>query len=182
MLRPTALIGVSTVPKLFTRPVVEAMARLNRRPIVFACSNPTSRAECTAEEAYTWSDGRAVFASGSPFPPVRLGDRVLRAGAGQQRLHLPRAGHGRVRHGGAARDRRDVPGGGAALAGQVSPRDLELGLVYPPMSEILQSSLPVATAVAEVIFDRGLARVPRPADVRAFLEAKAYRPAYRSLV
>ncbi len=181
-LRPTALIGVSTVPKLFTRPVVEAMARLNRRPVVFACSNPTSRAECTAEEAYTWSDGRAVFASGSPFPPVRLGDRVLVPGQGNNVTIFPALGMAVY-----ATEARRVTDemfleAARALAGQVSPRDLELGLVYPPMSEILQSSLPVATAVAEVIFDRGLARVPRPADVRAFLEAKAYRPAYRSLV
>jgi malate dehydrogenase (oxaloacetate-decarboxylating)(NADP+) len=69
-----------------------------------------------------------------------------------------------------------------ALAERVSPRDLDLGMVYPPMSEILPSSLAVAAAVAEVIFDRGLARVARPADLRGFLEAKAYRPAYQSLV
>jgi malate dehydrogenase (oxaloacetate-decarboxylating)(NADP+) len=70
-IKPTAIIGVSTVAKAFNQPVIEAMARINQRPIIFPYSNPTSRSECTAEEAYRWSEGRAVFASGSPFPPVR---------------------------------------------------------------------------------------------------------------
>jgi malate dehydrogenase (oxaloacetate-decarboxylating)(NADP+) len=65
-IRPTGIIGVSTVPKLFNQAVIEAMAEINERPIIFPYSNPTSRSECTAEEAYRWSNGRAVFASGSP--------------------------------------------------------------------------------------------------------------------
>src|SRR5262245_12165208 len=74
-LRPTGIIGVSTVPKLFTREVIEAMASINERPMIFPFSNPTSRSECTAEEAYGWSGGRAIFASGSPFPPVEVAGR-----------------------------------------------------------------------------------------------------------
>ena len=181
-LRPTALIGVSTVPKLFTRPIVEAMARINRRPIVFAFSNPTSRTECSAEEAYAWSDGRAVFASGSPFPPVLLGDRVFVPGQGNNVHIYP--GVGMAVYATEARRVTDEVFLRVArtLAALVSPQDLDLGLVYPPLSKILQSSLEIATTAAEVIFDSGLARTPRPADVRAFVEAKAYRPQYRSLV
>ncbi len=181
-LRPTALLGVSTVPKLFTRPIIEAMTRLNRRPIVFAFSNPTSRTECSAEEAYTWSDGRAVFASGSPFPPVLREDRVFVPGQGNNVHIYP--GVGMAVYATEARRVTDEVFLRAArtLAGLVSPQDLDLGLVYPPMSRILQSSFHVATAVAEAIFDRGLrARRGRP-TCRAFLEAKAYRPQYRSLV
>jgi malate dehydrogenase (oxaloacetate-decarboxylating)(NADP+) len=181
-LRPTALIGVSTVFKLFSRAVIEAMARINRRPIIFAYSNPTSRSECSAEEAYWWSEGRAVFAGGSPFPPVRFGDRIFTPGQGNNVYIFPAVGMAVY-----ATEARRVTDemflrAAQALAAQVTPQDLELGLVYPPMSKILQSSLHVAAATAEVIFDRDLAGVPRPADVKGFVEAKAYKPEYRSLV
>jgi malate dehydrogenase (oxaloacetate-decarboxylating)(NADP+) len=91
-LRPTGIIGVSTVPKLFTREVIEAMARINERPIIFPYSNPTSRSECTAEEAYRWSGGRAVFASGSPSPPVELGGRRFVPGQGNNVYIFPAMG------------------------------------------------------------------------------------------
>ena len=125
-IRPTGIIGVSTVPKLFTREVIEAMAQINERPIVFPYSNPTSRSECTAEEAYRWSDGRAVFASGSPFPPVEIAGHEVRAGPGKQRLHLPGDGHGSVRHRSDAGHRGDVHHrgkGGCRTGDRRGPRD-----------------------------------------------------------
>jgi malate dehydrogenase (oxaloacetate-decarboxylating)(NADP+) len=181
-LRPTALIGVSTVGKLFNRPVIEAMARLNPRPIIFACSNPTSRSECSAQEAYEWSEGRAIFASGSPFAPVQWDGKTFVPGQGNNVYIYPALGMAIY-----ATEARRVTDemflvAARALAEQVTPEHLDMGLVYPPQSVILQTSLQVAARIAELIFARGLARVERPADVRALIEAKVYRPAYQPLL
>jgi malate dehydrogenase (oxaloacetate-decarboxylating)(NADP+) len=91
-IKPTGVIGVSTVPKLFNQQVIQAMARINERPIIFPYSNPTSRSECTAEEAYKWSCGRAIFASGSPFPPVAFGGQKFIPGQGNNVYIFPAMG------------------------------------------------------------------------------------------
>ena len=91
-IKPTAIVGVSTVPKLFNQQVIEAMAEINERPIIFPYSNPTSRSECTAEEAYRWSDGRAIVASGSPFPPVEINGRTFVPGQGNNVYVFPALG------------------------------------------------------------------------------------------
>ena len=179
-LRPTAVIGVSTVPKLFSQPVIEAMAAINERPIIFPYSNPTSRSECTAEEAYRWSDGRAIFASGSPFPPVEVEGRTFAPGQGNNVYIFPAMGMAVF-----ATEARRVTDemfivAAKAVAEQVTEQDLELGLIYPPQSRIQAASLHVAVRIAERIFDDGLARVERPTDVRALIESRAYYPAYRT--
>jgi len=176
--RPTAIIGVSAVPKLFTREVIEAMARINDRPIIFPYSNPTSRSECTAEEAYRWSGGRAVFASGSPFPPVEIAGRRFVPGQGNNVCIFPAMAMA-VFATEATRVTEDMFIVAArAIADQVSEEDLAVGLIYPPHSEIRDVSLRVAERVATAVFDQGLACVPRPDDVRALIRERAYRPVY----
>jgi malate dehydrogenase (oxaloacetate-decarboxylating)(NADP+) len=177
-LRPTGIIGVSTVPKLFNQQVIESMAEINERPIIFPYSNPTSRSECTAEEAYRWSKGRAVFASGSPFPPVEIGGRTLVPGQGNNVYIFPAMGMAVL----ATEARRVTEEmfivAAKAVAEQVTEENLSIGLIYPPQSRILDASLHVATRLAAYIFDKGLARVPRPQDIKAFIRERAYRPAY----
>ena len=180
MLKPTGIIGVSTVPKLFNRQVIETMTQINERPIIFPYSNPTSRSECTAEEAYNWSGGRAIFASGSPFPPVELGGRTFVPGQGNNVYIFPAMGMAVF-----ATEATRVTGemfivAAKAVAEQVTEESLATGLIYPPQSRILEASLHVARRIAEYIFGNGLARVPRPDDIEAHIRACAYRPVYNA--
>ncbi len=180
LIRPSAIIGVSTVAKAFNRAVIESMARINQRPIVFPFSNPTSHSECTAEEAYTWSGGRAVFASGSPFPPVRVGDKMFVPGQGNNVYIFPAIGMGVY----ATRATRVTDemfiAAAQGVAERVTKADLEVGLIYPPQAELLETELHAAERVAEVVLRRGLAGIEPPRDLRSFIRAKAYRPSYRS--
>jgi len=177
-LKPTGIIGVSGVPKLFTREVIETMAALNERPIIFPYSNPTSRSEATAEEVYRWSDGRAIFASGSPFSPVEFAGRRLVPGQGNNVYIFPAMGMAIY----ATEAKRVTEQlfliAARALAEQVSEENLAADLIYPPQSDILRASLHVAERIATGIFDQGLAGVPRPDDIGALIRARAYKPVY----
>lgn len=177
-LRPTGIIGVSTVPKLFNQQVIEAMAEINERPIIFPYSNPTSRSECTAEEAYRWSAGRAIFASGSPFPPVELNGQRFVPGQGNNVYIFPAIGMAVFATEATRVTEEMFIIAARAVAEQVSDASLATGLIYPPQSHILEASLHVATKVAAYIFDKGLARVARPPDIDAHIRAVAYRPVY----
>ena len=157
-LRPTGIIGVSAVPKLFTREVIETMASINERPIIFPYSNPTSRSEATAEEVYRWSAGRAIFASGSPFPPVEFAGRRFVPGQGNNVYIFPAMGMAIY----ATEAKRVTEElfiiAARALAEQVSDENLASGLIYPPQTDILSASLHVAERIATGIFEQGLAR------------------------
>jgi malate dehydrogenase (oxaloacetate-decarboxylating)(NADP+) len=177
-LRPTGIIGVSAVPKLFTREAIRAMARINERPIIFPYSNPTSRSECTAEEAYRWSDGRAVFASGSPFPPVEIGGRRFVPGQGNNVYIFPAMGMAVFATEATRVTEEMFLIAAQAVSEQVTDENLSIGLIYPPQSQILEASLHVAERIAACIFDQGLAGVPRPDDIGALIRTRVYRPAY----
>ena len=181
-LKPTAIIGVAAVGKTFTREVLEEMARINQRPIVFALSNPTSQAECTAQEAYLWTGGRALFACGSPFDAVTLEGRTHVPRQGNNSYIFPGVGLGLV----ASRARRATDemflAAARSLADLVTSQDLEQGSLYPPLARVREVSAHIAAAVAEVAFARGLASMPRPDDPLAFVKSQMYAPAYRSYV
>jgi malate dehydrogenase (oxaloacetate-decarboxylating)(NADP+) len=181
-IKPNAIIGVSTVANAFNQRVIEAMSRLNERPIIFPYSNPTSHSECTAEEAYRWSEGRAIFASGSPFPPVRFADRTFVPGQGNNVYIFPAIGLAVY----ATRAKRVTDemfvATARAVAEDVTQAELDIGLIYPPQSTIMKTELHAAQRVAEVIFARGLARVPVPKDIATFVESQMYKAEYQSLV
>ncbi|HEX2855321.1 MAG TPA: NAD-dependent malic enzyme [Opitutaceae bacterium] len=178
-LKPTALIGVSGMAGKFTREIVATMSALNPRPIIFALSNPTSKSECTAEQAYHGSEGRAIFASGSPFPPVDFNGRRYVSGQGNNIYIFPGVGLGALVS--EAREVTDAMFLAAArtLASLVQPEDLAAGRVYPPLSKIRDISLQIAAATATVAHDTGLAQVPRPADIVADIRERMFNPVYR---
>jgi malate dehydrogenase (oxaloacetate-decarboxylating)(NADP+) len=181
-LKPDAIIGVSGQSGAFTQPVLETMARLNERPIIFALSNPTSKAECTAEQAYTWTDARAIFASGSPFPPVTIDGKTYVPGQGNNAYIFPGVGFGAIACGATLVTDEMFFESAKALAQQVSEADLEQGLIYPPLAEIREVSAAIAAAVAEVAYQRGFATQPKPADLLAYAEEHMYVPRYHSYI
>jgi malate dehydrogenase (oxaloacetate-decarboxylating)(NADP+) len=181
-LKPTAIIGVGATPNTFTREVIESMTQLNERPIVFALSNPTSRAECTAEQAYQWSGGKALFASGSPFDPVDFNGKRYVPRQGNNSYIFPGVGLGAVAVA-ATRVTDDMFMAAArALAETVQTSDLDQGSLYPPLQAIRSASLCVATAVAEVAFRDGLAGIERPGDLAEYIRSQMYQPEYPSYV
>jgi malate dehydrogenase (oxaloacetate-decarboxylating)(NADP+) len=177
-IRPTMLIGASGQPGAFDDAVLGAMARWNERPVIFALSNPTSKSECTAEQAYRATHGRVVFASGSPFPPVSVAGTTHVTGQSNNSYVFPGIGLG-VLASGATRVSDEMYFAAArALGGQVSEDDLAAGRVFPPAARMREVAAAVATAVAEVAYAQALATRPRPADLGAHVRACMYRAQY----
>jgi malate dehydrogenase (oxaloacetate-decarboxylating)(NADP+) len=177
-LRPTAILGVSATPNAFTEEVVRTMAAQNERPIVFALSNPTSRSECTAQQAYEWSDGRALFASGSPFPAASVRGRHFVPRQGNNSYVFPGIGLGLIASRSLHATDAMFMAAARTLATTVSENDLAQGSLYPPLSAVRHVSAQIAAAVADVAFATGLARVERPANLLAFVESAMYDPHY----
>ncbi|XP_062097891.1 NADP-dependent malic enzyme isoform X2 [Humulus lupulus] len=180
-IKPTVLIGSSGVGKTFTKEVVEAMTSLNEKPLILALSNPTSQSECTAEEAYTWSKGRAIFASGSPFDPVEYEGKVFVPGQANNAYIFPGFGLGLIISG-AIRVHDDMLlAASEALASQVSEENYEKGLIYPPFTNIRKISAHIAAKVAAKVYELGLAsHLPRPKNLVKYAESCMYSPLYRS--
>jgi malate dehydrogenase (oxaloacetate-decarboxylating)(NADP+) len=181
-IRPTALIGGAGAGPAFTRPIVEAMAKINERPIIFALSNPTSKAECTAENAYAWTGGRAVFASGSPFAPVTLNGKTYVPGQGNNVYIFPGIGLGALVFG--ARRVTDSMFLAAAriVARLVTEDDLAQGRVYPSLTRIREVSTKIAVAVGELAHQEGLTSLPRPADPAAYVNQRMFVPKYERFI
>jgi malate dehydrogenase (oxaloacetate-decarboxylating)(NADP+) len=177
-LKPTILIGASGQPRKFTREVIETMSRLHERPVIFSLSNPTSNSECTAEEAYGWSRGRAVFASGSPFDPVTVDGRRFVPGQGNNAYVFPGIGLGLLCSGATRVTDPMFAAAARTLADEVSAADLETGCIFPPLSRIRQVSARIATVVARMAWDQGLARRPLPDDIEACVRSHVYEPEY----
>ncbi len=177
-LRPTILVGTSGQPGQFTENIVRAMAEFNPRPVIFALSNPTSKSECTAAQVYGWSDGRAVFASGSPFEAVTLDGRTHVPGQGNNAYIFPGVGLGLI----ASRATRVTDdmflAAANALAQQVSDEDLALGRIYPPLAKIRDVSAQIALEVAEIAYRHGLTARERPPEPMADIREQMYRPEY----
>jgi malate dehydrogenase (oxaloacetate-decarboxylating)(NADP+) len=185
--RPTALIGVSGkalppgVGRLFSREVVDAMSRHNERPIIFALSNPTEHHECLPEEAYAWSGGKAVYAGGVQFPPVHLDGQTFLPSQANNLYIFPAVGMAIY----ATNAKRVTDAmfieAAHAVADQVTPEHLKLGMLFPPQSNILEVETQTAARVAKLVFDAGLARVDRPANMEALIRQHLYKPEYQTL-
>jgi len=177
-IKPTILIGVSGMAKAFTKEIVTKMGAINKQPVIFALSNPTSKAECTAEEAYTWTEGRAIFASGSPFPQCTVNGKTFVPGQCNNVYIFPGVGLGVL-----ACESTQVTNGMFLIAAQklatlVGPEDFALGRVFPPLSKIRDVSAKVATAVVEECYREKFAQLPRPKDIEADVRARMFNPDY----
>ena len=176
--KPTAILGLSGQPGTFTQDVVQAMASMNERPIIFALSNPTSKAECTAKDAYTWSNGKAIFASGSPFDPVKLGNQTFVPGQGNNVYIFPGVGLGAIVSGARTITDEMFLTAAHSLANQVTESDLERGRLYPALSRIRKVSTLIAYDVAKMAYDKGLTDKEEPEDIMADIHAYMYQPVY----
>ena len=178
-LKPTVLIGVSTTFGAFTQAVVEAMGKLNARPIIFALSNPTDKCECTAEQAYTWSDGRVLFAAGIQFPDFTYKGRDFHPGQANNFYIFPAIGLATY----CAKPKRLTDEcfivAAQASADQVGDDLREKGMLFPSQSDVLEVEITTAVRVVEFMFGQGLATAERPRDLRAFVEGQLYRPEYQ---
>jgi malate dehydrogenase (oxaloacetate-decarboxylating)(NADP+) len=180
-IKPTTIIGVSTIGGAFTQKAVESMSRINERPVILALSNPTEHAECTAEQAYTWSKGKAIYAAGVQFPPVQYNGQTFLPGQANNFYIFPAVGMAIF----ATQAKRVTDEmfieAGQAVADQVPPALLNQGLLYPLQADILETEVQTAARVAKLVFDSGLARVERPADMVSFIRRHVYRPEYSAV-
>ena len=177
-LKPTAIIGVAAVGGTFTPEVLQTMAQINKRPIIFALSNPTSKAECSAEEAYRHTEGRALFACGSPYDPVQLDGKTFVPRQGNNSYIFPGVGLGAIVSGTRLVTDEMFMVAARTLADLVSEADINQGSLYPALPRIREVSARIAAAVAAVAYERELATRPAPKDVLEYVQSQMYDPHY----
>ena len=178
-IRPTTIIGVSTIGGAFTQEVIEAMSRINARPVILAISNPTEKAECTPEQAYTWSNGKAIYAAGVQFPPVQYKGQTFLPGQANNLYIFPAVGMAIFATQASRVTDEMFIEAGQAVADQVPADLLKQGLLYPLQSNVLETEIQTAARVAKLVFDSGLARVERPVgDMVSFIRRHVYKPEY----
>lgn len=177
-IKPSILIGASTKPRAFDQRVVNTMSALNERPVIFALSNPTNHAECCAEDAYRWSRGKAIYAAGVQFPPVYLGSELFLPSQANNFYVFPAIGLAVFATQAKFITDEMFVEAARATAAQLTPDQLAKGMLFPPQSDIFNVEIATAIRVAELVFERGLAQVPRPGDMRAWIQSLLYRPEY----
>ena len=180
--KPTTLVGVSGQGQAFTKEIVKEIHKHAKQPIIFALSNPTMKSECTAEQAYKWTKGAAIFASGSPFDPVGLAGKIYVPGQGNNMFIFPGVGLGA-----SLCQTQTITDGmfyaaAKALAEMVTEEELLLGTVYPDLRKIRKISATIATEVCQMAFDEGIAGIDRPDDIKKFVKSKMYIPEYPKYV
>ena len=181
-IKPTTIIGVSTIGGAFNQQVIEAMTRINDRPIILALSNPTSCAECTPEQAYTWSGGKAIYAAGVPFDPVQINGKTYLSGQANNFYIFPAVAMAIYATQAKRVSDEMFIEAAKAVADQVTPELLAQGLLYPLQANILETEIKTAARVAKLVFDSGLAGIDRPADMEALIRQHVYTPTYQKLV
>ena len=181
-IKPTTIIGVSTIGGAFNQQVIEAMARINERPVILALSNPTEKAECTPEQAYTWSGGKAIYAAGVPFDPVQINGKTYLSGQANNFYIFPAVAMAIYATQAKRVSDEMFIEAAKAVADQVTPELLAQGLLYPLQANILETEIITAARVAKLVFDSGLAGIERPADMEALIRQHVYTPTYQKLV
>ncbi|XP_033224131.1 NADP-dependent malic enzyme-like isoform X2 [Belonocnema kinseyi] len=181
--KPTVLIGAAAIGGAFTSEILESMGKNNKRPVIFALSNPTSKAECTAEEAYNATQGRCIFASGSPFPPVTYGGKIFHPGQGNNSYIFPGVALGAICAGMRVIPEEAFLNAATGLADMVTDEDLESGNLYPPLNDIKKCSLKIAVKLMEYAYQNSLATVhPEPENYEEFIKAQLYDTAYTTSI
>lgn len=177
-LKPDVLIGATGTPGTFTQEIIEKITSYHETPAIFALSNPTANAECTAEQAYTWSHGKAIFCSGSPFANVVYEGKTFKPGQGNNAYIFPGIGLGAV----ACELSRITDDmflvAAQALANLIQEKDLEMGCMYPSLQEIRKASLAIAVAISKRAYEKGLAKFPEPDNIEKHIESMIYDPSY----
>ena len=181
-LKPTILIGVSGLGGSFSKSIVQKMGKINKHPIIFALSNPTSKSECTAEEAYNWTDGKVVFASGSPFEVVKWKDQIFYPSQGNNAYIFPGVGLGVVVSKSSRVTDEMFIVAAETLANMVSEADLEQGRLYPSLKKIRDISCKIAINVANVAFSNDMAQIERPNNLEKHVKEAMFQPTYSSYV